>query len=166
MLQAFGLFINANVYFTRPDAPAAFDGVYTSNDKIVAFAEAKIRVKHTLSDLHARGGTYLITAQKVKQLAMVADAAYVPAFLVVRLADGTAWFWKITDGNKSHLHYTVEATRTQASSVDATTVVRENAFLKLSDAVMWAQFSDPVPSSTRVLSHYTVATEMMSIDAE
>lgn len=120
------------------DQPAPIDAILVSGDHIIAVVEVRTRVTHSLDAIERMGGTYLITHQKLLDLMEGGRLFGVPSFLVVGLACGTRWGWRI--GNREgtpYFSWDTERTRTRATSLDASTTVRLNAYIPLRHGVQW-----------------------------
>lgn len=153
MLSTFGLYMNTNAMFAPSGTNAMVDAFLFSNDVSVGVCEAKLRVKYTLPELHEHGAIYPIPEARVERLAKIANDLGIPGFLVVRLRDGTCWYWKVSDGQDNNLSYQTKEK-----------MGRRFALLRLTDATMWAQFDGAPPETERLLRYYRVATEMESLD--
>lgn len=151
-LQTFGLFMNAEAKFAPADSKAAVDAFLFAEEMAVGVAEVKVRVKYTLPELHQHGGIYPIPEARLDRLRQVASGVGLPAFLVVRLRDGTLWYWEVRDRDGVPLAYGIREK-----------MGRRFALLKLADATMWAQFGSTAPETERLLSQYRVAKEMGSL---
>lgn len=111
------------------------DGFFLQAGREVAVVEAKTRVTHTRADLRRMGDTYLVTHAKLLDLAAVGARRGIVGLLVVELADGSRYIWKISDSTGAVIvPLTRRLTTTQATSITKETTERWNAYLPFSAA--------------------------------
>lgn len=143
LLKAFAERFRAQLVATPPDVTAPVDGLIVRDGVLVAVAEAKTRTNYDLPAIQ-RFGTYLVTAEKLQQLVRVGGLLGVPSFVVTELSDYSRLYWKVGGEHGQPLvTWEERETRTLATSIEATTVVRMNAFLPLTSAVQWAESLGP-----------------------
>lgn len=147
LIYDFGTFTRSTAQITPPSKTATLDAVYTRDGVLVAVAEAKTRVSYDYATI-AGYGSYLVTEDKLDCLLATGKALAVPSFLLTELSDGVRLYWPIGDADGHRVVcWTAANSRTLATSVDTTTVVRRNAYLPMATAVRWGQVP---PASFRV----------------
>lgn len=119
------------------DSPAAIDGmlVKAGTTRIMRVVETKCR-EMTMQDLFGRfGGTWLITHQKIKDLAVAAKIFGVPGTgLLYLVPDKLVLAVKICDSEGRFVHdFQVKRTATQAT-VNGGVACRDNAFVPMIEA--------------------------------
>jgi len=114
-------------------ADAACDGFLIKNGEVIALFESKCR-KMTLEQLE-KYGSWLITHQKIKKCKLLSEYLRIPfiGFLYL-LDDDLIMHWNITDSNGKYLfEFTYEESLTRRTINDDTEVMRDNAYLPLSE---------------------------------
>jgi hypothetical protein len=112
---------------------ARIDRVLTREGNAVAVVEIKGR-QMSLEKL-TEFGSYLLTAKKLKWLALSAQALFVPAFLFVHLIpDNLILYWQCADKMGAiTVAHTIQHTTTQ-KTINGGQVERENAYLEIIEA--------------------------------
>jgi hypothetical protein len=142
LLHDFATFTHSTAQVTPPTKTATLDAVYTRDGILVAVAEAKTRISYDHATI-AGYGSYLVTEDKLDCLLATGKALGVPSFLLTELSDGVLLYWPVGDANGHRMTgWTAAHSRTLATSVDTTTVVRRNAYLPMSCAVRWGRGVD------------------------
>jgi hypothetical protein len=142
LIHDFGTFTHSTAQLTPPTKTATLDAVYTREGVLVAVAEAKTRIRYDFPTI-ADYGSYLVTEDKLDCLVATGKALGVPSFLLTELSDGVRLYWPIGDADGQRVTgWTAAQSRTLATSVDATTVIRRNAYLPIGCAVRWGQGLD------------------------
>lgn len=139
LLYDFGTYTRSTAQVTPPTKTATLDAVYTRDGVLVAVAEAKTRVSYDYATI-AGYGSYLVTEDKLDCLLATGKALGVPSFLLTELSDGVRLYWPVGDAAGHRVTgWTAANSRTLATSVDTTTVIRRNAYLPMAIAVRWGQ---------------------------
>lgn len=122
---------------TALDDSAAIDGFFTQDGVVRAACEIKCRYDMDLARFMAeRKGEWLVTHQKVLDLAKVCELLRIPGYMMLYLvADRLVLVKKVVDHTGQVTGVArVEATRTQ-KTINGGEAFRQNAFINMQDAM-------------------------------
>lgn len=121
---------------TPKDRPAIVDAVLVKDDKIVGVVETKCRTILTISVFQYKfKEQWLVTAEKIRKAAKVADSLQVPFIGFFYLAKEDALYFETIWKPETGWNVKIEnkMSRTQAT-VNGGTIVRENAYIDMTNA--------------------------------
>lgn len=118
--------------------PAPIDAILYRDNVIVGVLESRTRKTHSHRDIQSMGNTFLVTHQKLIDLMYGGKLFGVPSYLVIQMACGTRWVWKVGDEKGlPRFSWKVNRTQTKATSLDDRQILRDNAYIPLNEGRMW-----------------------------
>jgi len=136
LIAAFVARYDCGAIATPLDEPARVDGALYDIETGVMFALYEARCR-SYTRAQCTGDTYLLDMGKIDKLTALARDFCMPTLLIVQMAEGDRYWWKIANKHGRLVSVTETRKTTNASMIDTRRVTSTMAMIPFGEARQW-----------------------------